>query len=119
METAEPQNTAKAALIVPQEIRPQLLKYSANPAKLRETTEPILGFEWCRRTISALRSGPISDVTHILRGSKAPQELIDRLRSISVTTFFGESLISPRVGNLERVDNALPPMENHRFRRLD
>ena len=70
MDTSEPQNTAKAALIVFQEIRPQLLQYSSNPAKLRGIIEPIFGFECNRRTIGALGAGPIIDLVKIAKGPK-------------------------------------------------
>ena len=72
MDTSEHQNTAKAALIVSQKIRPQLLHYSSNKAKLSEIIEPIFGFEWNRRTIGALGSGPINDLMRIAKGSEPP-----------------------------------------------
>ena len=95
MDIAEPQNTAKAALIVFQNLRPKLLQYSSNPAKLSEITEPIFGFEWNKRTISALGSGPINDLMKITKDSKAPKHLFARLRRILVTTYFDDSLIFP------------------------
>ena len=72
MDAAEPQYTAKAALIVVQKIRHQLIQYSSNPAKLREITEPIFGVEWNRRTIGALGSAPISDLVKIAKGPQIP-----------------------------------------------
>ena len=119
MYTAEPQNTAKAAHIVFRKIRPQLIRYSSNPAKLRAITEPIFGFDWYRRTIGALGSAPIIDLVEIAKGSKAPHELIGRLRRILATSYFGESLIPPMVGNSARLNNPLPPMGNHPIYRMD
>ena len=95
MGTAEPQNTAKADLIVFQKIRHQLIQYSSNPSKLREITEPIFGPEWDRRAIGALGSAPIGDLVEIAKVSESPQELIDRIRSALVTSYFGESIIPP------------------------
>ena len=98
MDASEHQNTDKAALIVFQKIRPQLLQYSSNPDKLRQIMDPIFGFEWDRCTIGALGSGPINDLMKITKGSESPQELIGRLRRILATTYFDESLIPPAGG---------------------
>ena len=95
MDTSEPQNTAKSALIVFQKIRHQLLQYSSNPSKLRGIIEPIFGFEWNRRTIGALGLGPIEDLVKIEKGPKAHQELIGRIRRILATSYYDESLITP------------------------
>ena len=95
MDIAEPRNTAKTALIVSQNLRPQLLQFSSNPAKLTELIEPIFGFEWNKRTICALGEDPTNDSMEIMKNSKAPKPLIDRLRRVLITTYFDESLISP------------------------
>ena len=114
MDTSEPQNTAKAAVIVFQKIRPQLIQYSSHPAKLREIIEPIFGFGWNRRAIGAIGSAPINDLVKIAKGPKAHQELIDRLRRILATSYFEESLIpSTGMGNLARLNNPIPHVGNH------
>ena len=93
MDIAEPQNAAKAALIVFQNLRPQLLQFSSNPATLTELAAPIFGFERNKRTISALGAGPINDLMKIMKNSKAPKPLIGRLRRVLIPTYFDESLV--------------------------
>ena len=117
MDISEPQDTAKAALIVFQNLRPKLLQYSSNPAKLSEIVEPISGFEWNKRSICALGTGPIDD---LMKNSKAPKPLTERLRRTLITTYFDEPLISPhRVWHMARTRNPLPHMGHYTLRGLD
>ena len=90
MDAIKPRNAAKAAPIVFQKIRPQLLQYSPAPSRIREIIEPIFGPEWNRRTIGALGSGATNDFMRIAKGPKSHHELIDKLRRILATAYFGE-----------------------------
>ena len=47
------ESTARAVIAILENIRPQILRYRANVAKLKEVLEQILGFRWDRSIICA------------------------------------------------------------------
>ena len=63
---------AQAATIALLNVRPELLKYGPNPAKIKEILGPADGFLRDRPLIIAAGSAPINDFAHVLKGAKYP-----------------------------------------------
>ena len=76
-------------------MRHELLEYRANIRKLRETIEPLLGFQWNRSLLCAVGAGKFNDLLSIVKSSGLLLEEIDKLRKLFLGAFSDPSLISP------------------------
>ena len=70
-------DSAKAAMIIFQKIRPILIGERSNPQKILTAIEPVRGFFWSKDLIRHTTTTPINDFTHCLKGATVTKDAIN------------------------------------------